>query len=220
MSAPGRMLAASVIALGLCACGGSSASPRHGITEEGGLGGGDDGGVPSFTGVTPCGTAVDAGSLAQAECALTMPVSGGLSETIHVPNVLIVCGSGSDATGIGSVDFETNTGDGTSVSASITFESSVPYDTAGTFPAHVGVATTAGDGASMQWQTPAAACNIVIAGSVCLTLPPSDADGGTTRTKRVLSGTGSCSQPAAPQSGNTGQPVDVGSFQFLSAVGP
>jgi hypothetical protein len=39
-------------------------------------------------------------------------------------------------------------------------------------------------------------------------------------TERILSGTGSCTQPAAPEMGNGAAPVTIGTFDFLESIGP
>ncbi|MGH7296872.1 MAG: hypothetical protein ACRELB_18175 [Polyangiaceae bacterium] len=217
MNTPG-MRPAAVLAMFLCSCG-SSSSPATSHHDGGVSSGGDDGGIPSFTGVTPCGQSVDAGTLAEVECALSMPVQGGLSDTIHVPKLVIVCGSSSDAQGVSTVDFGTGTGDGGSVDVTLAFESELPYDQAGTFPAHVLIAEGSADGGSAQWQTPPGACSVVVAGSLCIQTLSGSFDGGA-RTRRVLSGTGSCTQPAAPLAGNPAAPVTIGSFTYISSVGP
>lgn len=219
MGASSARSAAILATLACAAACGTSSSPAASHHDGGVTSGGDDGGIPTFTGVTPCGQAVDAGALAEVECALSMPVQGGLSETIHVPNVVIVCGSSGDAQGVGTVDFGTGTGNGGSVEVTFTFETEMPYDQAGTFPAHVAIAQTAGDGGAVQWQTPPGACSIVIAGSLCLESAAGSLDGGP-RIHRILSGTGTCSQPAAPLAGNAGAPVTIGSFAFASSIGP
>jgi hypothetical protein len=216
MRSPG--LLAAVLVAAACGTSTSSTSSHQG---SGSGGGGDDGGIPTFTGLVPCGQAYDAGTLAEAECALSMPVQGGISGSIQVPNLLIICGSGSDPQGISSLDWGTNTGNNSSVSVSATFESAVPFDQTGTFPAHVEIGQGSGDGGQAQWQTPTGGCSFTIAGSICLTASVSTLDGGSvTQTRRILSGTGTCAQPAAPQAGNGAAPITIGSFSFLSTVGP
>lgn len=221
------------VLLATLACGyacGSSSSPitshHDGGASSGGEGGGgssggDDGGISGSTGVVACGQPVDAGALAQVECALSMPVEGGLSTTIHVPNGAIACGSASDAQGVSELDFGTSLGDAGSgsVDAIITFESELPYDQVGTFPADVRVEHGYGDGGAAQWQTPPGACSIVVAGSLCIESTAGLFDGGE-QARRILSGTGSCSQPAAPLAGNTAAAITIGSFAFVSSVGP
>ncbi|HEY6462237.1 MAG TPA: hypothetical protein VIY73_18850, partial [Polyangiaceae bacterium] len=227
MGTRGAIFVAVFGVAGWCGCGGSSGVTHHGGTFDGGSsgGGGDDGGVPTFSGVTSCGPDVDAGSIATAECDLSMPVQGGLSETIHVPDSAVICGSAGDASGVETIDWGTGNGSGGTIQVTVTFESPLPLDQAGTFPAHVTIAENSGDGSAVEWQTPAGACSIVIAGSVCIESGAATADGGSSQTRRVVSGTGSCTQPASPAgdaggSGGQGAAVTIGSFAFLSTLGP
>lgn len=75
----------------------SSSSGGSGSGVDEGL----DGGVrmiPGFMGVIPCSQAVDAGAGgAYGNCKLSMPVSGGLSGTINVPGVAVICGSSDES---------------------------------------------------------------------------------------------------------------------------
>jgi len=197
----------------------SNTTTHQGGGIDGGLG--DDGGIPSFTGVVPCGQSNDAGIKGGGgQCALSMPVQGGISGTIHVPNLVIVCGSGSNSASISDINWGTNTGNNTSVSVIVYFENPVPYDETGTFPAHIQIGQGSGDGGSERWETPSGACSIVIAGSICVGPPPGPDGGAAPGTVHVLSGTGSCAQPAAPQMGNGAAPVTIGSFTFLESLGP
>lgn len=68
------------------ACGSSSSSTSSAQGDgDAGLGrGGGEGGISSFTGVTPCGQSAGAAPGAAGECALSMPVQGALSGTIDV----------------------------------------------------------------------------------------------------------------------------------------
>jgi hypothetical protein len=203
-----------------CSSSPSSTTTHHGGGFDGGLGG-DDGGIASFTGVVPCGQSNDAGIKGGAgQCALSMPVQGGISGTIHVPHIVVSCGSGSNSSAISEIDWATDTGNDTSVSVIVYFENPVSFDETGTFPAHIELGQGSGDGGSVHWQTPAGACSIVIAGSICIG-PPLGPDGGSApMTERILSGTGSCTRPAAPEMGNGAAPVTIGTFDFLESIGP
>ena len=99
------------------------------------------------------------------------------------------------------------------MSVTVSFEATVPYDQAGTFPAHVEI-----DEASGQWQTAAGACSITIAGSECIAGASGASDGGSSQDSRTLSGTGTCAQPAESMA-NGGSFVTIGNFAFLSSVG-
>ncbi|HEX8793072.1 MAG TPA: hypothetical protein VF765_19140 [Polyangiaceae bacterium] len=225
-------------ALGLCvassglACGSSSSTPQgtHGSSSSSSSGGGSggeglDGGVrmiPGFTGVVSCSQPVDAGAGdVFGHCELSMPVSGGLSGTINVPEVAVICGSSgsTSGTGVGEIDWSTAIGQGTTVGATVFFDNGLPLDMTGTFPAHVEIDESSSGGGMLQWVTPQGGCSIVIAGSECVSSPGKGVDGGP-QYARILSGTGTCSQPAAPQSGTSGAPITIGTFAFLEAVGP
>lgn len=227
----GAALAALVASAGV-GCGSSSSAPlgtHHASSSSGGSGSGGggneglDGGVrmiPGFTGVVSCSQPLDAGAGgAYGDCQLSMPVSGGLSGTLDVPEVAVVCGSSNGSTGVGEIDWATGIGQSTTVGATVFFDDGLPLDTTGTFPAHVEIDESFSDGGVLQWMTPQGGCSIVIAGSECLSAGKSPFDGGT-RYSRLLSGTGSCSQPAAPKTGTSAPPITIGNFAFLQTVGP
>lgn len=215
------------------ACGSSSSAPpgTHGGSSSSGGGSGSGGGegldggarmIPGFTGVVQCSQALDAGAATYGDCELSMPVSGGLSGTINVPETFVICGSsgsGSASMGVGEIDWATGIGQGTTVGATVYFENGLPLDMTGTFPAHVEVTESLSDGGTLQWVTPQGTCSIVIAGSECESPKGEGPDGGP-QYARLLSGTGTCSQPAAPQTGNGAPPVTIGRFAFLQTVGP
>src|SRR6185312_9960197 len=106
--------------------------------------------IPGTTGVVPCSQAVDAGAGAFGNCELSMPVSGGISGTINVPETFDICGSSNGAMGVGEIDWTTGIGQGTSVGATVTFENGLPLDMTGTFPAHVELTETFSDGGTLQ----------------------------------------------------------------------
>jgi hypothetical protein len=171
-------------------------------SSGGGGGGNFDGG---FTGVTPCSAGADAGTEI---CKLSMPLTGGISETIGA----IGCGdiNGTELTwqtggfGKGTLD----------VSVEADFAMKIPVDQVGTYPVTLQITqATADGGVPDSWQTPTGACSLTIAGSIC---SPTEVFAN----RRVLSGSGTCSQPAAPQMGNTGQPIMIGEFQFEGFFNP
>ncbi|MGH7296669.1 MAG: hypothetical protein ACRELB_17150 [Polyangiaceae bacterium] len=195
--------------------GGGGSSGGDGATAS--SSGGDDGDIAD-SGVAACAPPVDAGALANVECAMAMPVQGGLSGAIQV-GTGASCGSASDAQGIGELDFAGSSGDAGAAAVVVTFESEVPYDQTGTFPAHVAISQGFGDGGRARWQTPPGACSVVVSGSVCvLGTEPSPAGGNLT--KRVLTGSGTCSQDAEPPAGNTASAVTIGTFAFTASVEP
>jgi len=119
----------------------------------------------------------------------------------------------------GEIDWGTNAGNDTAVTVTATFTNPLPLDTTGSFPATLEIALSPLDAGKSAWQTPAGACSIDIAGSMCVEPHGTGPDGGP-RQERILSGTGTCSQPAAPESGTSGPAVTIGTFQFLETIGP
>jgi hypothetical protein len=163
-----------------------------------------DGGAASghFTGLTGC----DAGSpTVTTECALSVPLTGAISGTF---SDFSSCGSSSLSLSWG------NLGGPSGLGLSVTFMGAAfPVDQLGTFPLRSLDVTQAADGGPLRWTVPPAGCSVTIQGSIC---SPTTVF----QTRRVLSGTGTCTQPAAPQAGNTGAPVTIGDFTFIGFINP
>jgi len=91
----------------------------------------------------------------------------------------------------------------------ITFPSGIDPGQVGVQPpATVEIALFGGgtDAGQMLWITPPGACSVTFDSNVCTPSVVPDSYG--------ISGTGSCSQPAAPQPGNSSSPVSISSFSF------
>lgn len=163
-----------------------------------------DGGPGSFTGVVPCSAHADAGT---DTCALSMPLSGGISIDLGANG----CGSEFENI-LGFVDYPVGPGD--DVGVQILFPgSTVPVDQTGTFSTTIAVTRSHADGGFEIWQTPDAACTVTIAGSICspTSLFP---------WRRVLDGSGACTQPAAPKMGTSGAPITIGKFTYEGFIDP
>jgi hypothetical protein len=161
--------------------------------------------VEGFNGLVTC-DAQDAASTPW--CAISMPVQGGIEGSLCEGKGVVVCGSGHDDTVWQTLDWYamSPTGNGKlDTMIRVAFVNPVLLDTLGTFPATIEVTQQLpNDAGKLAWQTPPGACSITLAGSVCS--PKS-------KTWRV-SGTGSCSQSAAPETG-TSEPITIGSFTFI-----
>jgi hypothetical protein len=180
-----------MIAVAACSGGGSSSS---------GGGGNFDGG---FTGVEPCSAGIDAGT---GICQLSLPLQGGISGTFGSHG----CGDEGGTT----LDWQTGSLNGSvNTSIQITFPMAIPVDQTGTFSTTIQVQQSSSDGSFVTWKTPTGGCSTTIDGSICS--PTS-----VFTNRRVLSGHGSCSQPAAPQMGNGDAPVQIGNFEFVGFFNP
>ena len=173
-----------------CGCSGSPASSS------------DDGGEPpDFIGLIGC----DGGSqMVSNACALSIPLSGPLSGTFaNFSN----CG-----TSMRSLSWSDLGGSG--VGIAITFMgTNAPVDQLGTFPLQSLDITQATAGGTLRWSAPPAACTVTIQGSIC---SPS----GAFTNRRVIDGTGTCSEPAAPQFGNNEGPILIDDFKFVGFINP
>jgi hypothetical protein len=215
------------------ACAGSSSAPAAGtsggVGTSGGIGtsgsvgssgdvgtsgssgssGGDAGACsyPGFTGVVTCDASVDAGPIAGV-CALAMPTSGGLTGPLCKPFLVADCGYNSDATGFDNFRWLESSPEGGGkgdTAVLINFSATVPYDQLGSFPATIFITHyPPNDAGELDWKTPAGACTITISGASC-----------SSKTKsRAFSGSGTCTQPAAPMTGTSAAPVTIGDFTF------
>ncbi len=151
------------------------------------------------------GSGVDAGGEI---CGLSMPLSGGLSANLGAD------GCGSAGNNILVFDDLAFGNGGGSTNVEITFPgSAIPVDQTGTFSTTIRLTHTLGDGGSESWSTPDAACSVTIAGSIC---SPTSVFSN----RRVLSGSGTCSQPAAPEMGTSAAAVTIGKFTYEGFINP
>jgi hypothetical protein len=88
-----------------------------------------------------------------------------------------------------------------------------PVDQLGTFPLQSLDITQLTDGPALHWGVPPGTCSVTIQGSIC-------SPTAVFMHRRVLSGTGTCSQPATAELGNTAPPITVGNFTFVGFIDP
>jgi hypothetical protein len=148
---------------------------------------------------------VDAGDNS---CGFSACLSGGLTEGFGPQTA---CGT------IGQDTLFWDDENPTTLQTSFTLHLSanVPLDQIGPLPVTaVEIKKGLGDDAgTAKWITPSGACSATVTDSVCsptFTFPH----------RRVLKGTGGCSQPAAPEPGTSGAPVDIGGFVFSGFINP
>jgi hypothetical protein len=127
-------------------------------------------------------------------CALAMPVKGGVSGTMTAV-------SGGCGQLLTSLDVVTNLG-----AVSLNF-GCLPTQTGPASLDFIAITTgIAADGGASVWRTPSGACTIAID---ALTCAPNYRTGS-----NLMTGHGSCREPAAPQPGNTGAPITIEDFTF------
>jgi hypothetical protein len=157
-----------------------------------------------FGGASGCTMALDAG---ETVCAADVALSGA------VDTVLTSAGS-CGAIGSNALDVAGRAGDGIETVLTITFPGDI-------VPGVVGVVTGAAvkierpgvDGSIPAWQTPIGACTITIDSNACSPI-------SIFANRYVISGTGTCTQPAAPSQANPLGPITVGNFDFVSFIDP
>jgi hypothetical protein len=191
----------SILVIALVACGsndsGSGVGADSGADSTGGIGPGAEAGGGSDSG-TPCDPG-DAGDVGR-RCSLSMPVSGGLTGTFDGMAGCSV-GGGTNA----SVGW-TSRSLGGQVTAVF---GTAPPNQAGTFPLaslKIEAGTVA---ASQSWTAPSGACTLTI------TSVDMECQSAYRQVRPVIHGTGTCTQPAAPDNGTSGSPVTIGDFQFV-----
>jgi hypothetical protein len=177
----------SVTAVLLVACG-SSGSPS-GAGADAGVGG-------------DAGAACDAGSAADGgrRCSLTMPVQGGLTGTLDGETG---CGDGSGGAAFLAWDSSALGG-----RVSAYFESGLPTQP-GTYPLSSLTIQSTADGGTQSWTAPSGACTLTV------TNVDVECQAVFQQLMQIVYGTGTCTQPAAPESGTTAAPVTIGDFQFV-----
>jgi hypothetical protein len=179
-----NMLATLALGLGLCFSGACSDSGDAVVD-------GSDSGSGNQSGT--CSNAPD--------CALVMPVSGGVSGDLAG-----VCYCGCEG-----CPKETNSPNQTMTfdlaenlfenMVSIDFGASFPVEQTGSFPVIVEI----GHGFTQTWETPPGACTVTITSNA---LEPNPSGGFVFYD---VGGTGTCSQPA---SSTTADPITIGNFTF------
>jgi hypothetical protein len=164
-----------------------------------------------FNGVIGC----DGGGVqVSGDCALTLPLTGAVSGTFTTWSDCTSVPGSVDAGLQESVSWDEKLGSATVLELSLDFNpQSLPPDELGTFPLldlQLGQSTDAG---ARQWT--ASSCSITIMGSVC---SPTLAHPH----RRVISGTGTCSQPAVEvlPPGNPDGPVTIGAFDLVGFIDP
>ena len=158
-----------------------------------------DGG--GFSGLSPC----DAGSNPGPEvCGLSISFQGGVSGAYSTFNSCGTSGS--------SLSWNNIVG-GHGVGFSITFMGlDPPVDQIGTFVLASANVTVVTQGAETRvWRS--TGCSATVSGSVC---SPTDVF----HWRRVVTGSGTCTQPALPQLANMEAPVTIGDFTFLGFFNP
>jgi hypothetical protein len=157
-----------------------------------------DGGAPPPNGT--CSTAIYDGGI---PCASRFPLQGGLSTTVAATG----CGSENAATVLDWGNFDASHGTGAGVSFHLT-RVLLPGQTGPLAVDTVTVRELVGDAGIVSWTTPAGACTVTIETNVCMR----NRDGKAY--DLYFTGSGTCTQPAAPQPGNTKAPVTIGDFTF------
>jgi hypothetical protein len=155
----------------------------------------------------------DAGALdgGGSDCAFSVCLTGGLQERFS--SVVPSCG------GLGNdllLDWSsTDPQSGVHTTIEITFPTSIPVDYVGSVAiSNVEVFENVGqDGGGFTWKTPPGSCTFTITSSTC-------APTSVFTHQRILTGTGNCTQAAAPQAGTNAAPVNIGSFTFEGFINP
>ena len=164
-----------------------------------------------FTGVIGCD---GGGPAVSTDCALTLPVTGAISGTFTGFSTCTTL-PGLVEAGLPEVVGWSNNSGSPQLFMSVSFNplSPPPPDQLGTFPLFQVELDQSNDASGFHWSAPT--CSITITGSVC---SPTIARPH----RRVISGTGSCSQPAAPDPGigGTDASVTIGDFSFVGFIDP
>jgi hypothetical protein len=158
----------------------------------------------SGTGTAPPGDA-DAGcdaADAGRDCTLSMPVRGGLTGTLDGQTG---CGTASGVGGTSTMSWDSSVLGG---HVTATFTGALPQQS-GSYPlASLQIRSSESGAAASSWTAPSGACTITV------TSVDVECQGVFRRYRQILHGTGSCTQPAAPDSGTTGGAITIGEFQF------
>ncbi len=141
--------------------------------------------------------AADAGR----DCTLSMPVQGGLTGTLDGQTG---CGTGSGTGSGGTMNWDSSVLGGR---VTATFMGPLP-EQSGSYPLASLQISAQGDGATSSWTAPSGACTITV------TSVDIECQGVFRQYLHIVHGTGSCTQPAAPETGTTAGPVTIGDFQF------
>jgi hypothetical protein len=186
-----RQLIAVLVASFVAACGSSSGGSAA-----------TDAGQDSGMGVTgDAGGACDAADAGR-DCTLSMPVQGGLTGTLDGKTG---CGTGSGLGSGGTMSWDSSVLGGR---ITATFMGALPMQS-GSYPlASLQIRSVENDGATSSWTAPSGACSITVA-SVDV-----ECQGVFRQYLHILHGSGSCTQPATPDTGTTAGPITIGDFQF------
>jgi len=187
-----RYVIAVLVAAFAAACGSSS----------GGSGTVTDAGQDSGMGVTgDAGGACDAADAGR-DCTLTMPVQGGLTGALDGQSG---CGTGSGSGSGGTLSWDSSVLGGR---VTATFMGALP-EQPGSYPlASLQIRSGESDGAASSWTAPSGACSITV------TSVDVECQSAFRQYLHIVHGTGSCTQPAAPDTGTTAGPITIGDFQF------
>jgi hypothetical protein len=191
----------TLLAIPLVACGSSGSGSGAGTDSGADAGVGQDTGAGAVldAGNVPCdaGIAGDGGR----RCSLSMPVQGGLTGTLNGDQ-----GCGDSTGGISASLDWTSSSLGARVSAS--FTNGLPSQP-GTYPlASLNIRSSSAGGGAQSWTAPSGACTITVS------MVDIECQGVFGRLMTIVHGTGTCSQPAAPDSGTSAGPVTIADFQF------
>ncbi len=160
--------------------------------------------VDPFNGAVGC----DAAFRGAFDCAGETLLHGGLDQVFYPDSCTGTVGSP-------TLRFAGPVRGGLSLELVLTFASGLVAGKAGAQPpASVAITSTGGDAGQQSWATPVGACSVTLDSNVCLPGIKSDNYG--------ISGTGACSQPAAPADGNPAPAIDIPGFSFSAdlAAGP
>jgi hypothetical protein len=130
-----------------------------------------------------------------------MPVQGGLTGTLDGETG---CGAANGTATGASLTWDSSTLGGR-VSAS--FANGLPMQP-GTYPLTSLTIEADAEGGTASWTAPSGACTVVV------TTDDIECQAVLGEELQVLTGTGTCTQPAAPDSGNGAAPITIGDFQF------
>jgi hypothetical protein len=223
-----------------CAVSSIGAFVAAGCGSGGGAGPGDGGSSPDATapdGAAPDGGGPDGGTADVVACQVLASVAGDAS------GVVTCADGGVDAGGAAACGFSVCLGGGLTydfgpqascgaiglnelwwddknptdlqTAIAFNFSTNLTADQLGPLPlTTVEIKKGLGpDGGVSAWMTPAGACSATITSSTCAPefgLPH----------WRVVTGTGTCTQPAAPEPGTSAAPIDIGHFVFSGGFEP
>ena len=161
-----------------------------------------------FGGASGCDGGIDASTVA---LVLVMPLQGELSMVLGWPSTP---GGGS---GGGQLGWREHGPNSTEVDVTIQMNQLIPAGVIGPQPP-VSLEIRwidQPDGGSVAWLAPSGVCSITFASNVC---DPTDVGLFPNQMAYAISGTGTCSQAAAPEPGNSAAPLTIGDFYFVTSI--